>query len=279
MRLDDLPPVYAGRVGPAKDPTAWAPHVEDPRAAEWLAWNVREDAWYEAAELTKVQQTIDAAPDALTGPELLLHGVSALKQCRHLSPTERSHLPANGVNHVAAKFNRRYDFAPESAWAEGSSPGEIAETVIPGDRFRLIPKGGLAWLTFEANGKPVPKEPEDIARQLGLCWGPSGGAILRVEVPLDALRSVGATMLLPTLFDTLDDRPGSLQHADWRARPEREHCPGEPWGNARDMQADGPALPEVIVNITQAGTMEAECVGTLISDWSTRPFLSRSAPR
>ncbi|XXX75593.1 hypothetical protein WMF30_48880 [Sorangium sp. So ce134] len=283
MRLDDLPPPYADRVSAAQDPAEWVAFCADHRAAAWLAWNVREDAWYGTAELASVQSAIDTAPADLTGPALLLHvlhAIGSLRRLRRLSAAEQAYLPAYAINHVAAGWfsrSRRYDLAPGSEWAEGSAPGELADTLSAGDRFQVIPRPGFAWLTFAVRGSAIPGNCDETLRMLGLPWSPAGGLVLRVEVPLGALRAAGALFALPTLFDGLFT--GALQTPDWRARPEREHQPGEPWGNARDMQDDGPGLPEVIAEITPAGAMNAECLAVPTFDWSTRPFLSRSAPR
>lgn len=280
MRLDNLPPLYADRVRAAQDPAEWVAFCADHRAAAWLAWNVGEDAWYGAAELGSVQGAIDAAPAHLTGPALLLHAISSLQRVRRLSAAEQAYLPADAINHVAAGWfsrSRRYDLAPGSEWVEGSVPGELADTLIAGDRFQVIPRPGFAWLTFAVSGSAIPGNCDQTLRLLGLPWSPAGGLVLRVEVPLASLRAAGALFALPTLFDGL--ATGTLQTPDWRARPESEHRPDEPWGNARDMQDDGPGLPEVIAEITPAGAMNAECLAVPTFDWSTRPFLSRSAPR
>ncbi|WP_437674176.1 hypothetical protein [Sorangium sp. So ce131] len=279
MHLDDLPTAYASRVRAAQSPAEWIAFCADHRAAAWIAWNVREDAWYGAAELAAVQSALDTAPAGLAGPALLLHVISSLQRLRPLTAAEQAHLPTQGINHVAAGWfsrTRRYDLAPGSAWAEGSVPGELADTLTAGDHFQVIPRARFAWLTFGATGNSIPTSSDETLRRLGLPWKPAGGLVLRVEVPIGALRAAGALFALPTLFDGL--RPGA-QEPDWRARPESEHRPGEPWGYARDMQDDGPGLPEVIAEITPAGTMNAECMAVPSFDWSTRPFLRRSAPR
>ena len=234
MRLDELPLLYADRLKSARDPAAWSALCADARAAAWLAWNMREDAWYGPAELARVQGEIDAAPAGLMGPELLAQCARALRSFRQLSPDEQRHLPADGLNHVATRSSRRYELAPASAWAEGSVPGEIANTLAPGDRIQLLPRmpqRSFAWLTFEANGRAVPRDPDDILRQLGLPWKPEGGPVLRVAISMAALRAAGATFALPTLFDA------QLKFPDWRARPAREHRTGEPWGE-RPRHAD-----------------------------------------
>jgi hypothetical protein len=191
-------------------------------------------------------------------------------------------LPAVGVNHIAAvRFNRRYELTPESAWAEGSISGETDPAWSTGKQFRVTLRAAptFAWVTFEVEGTPVPRDPDDVLRSLGLGWKASGGTVLRVEIPLAALRSAGAFFALPTLFDDLGARPTAPLGTDWRARPAHEHRPDEPWGNARDMELDGAALPEIIADITPSGTMDAEFIGVPRRDWSTRPYLHRSAPR
>jgi hypothetical protein len=94
---------------------------------------------------------------------------------------------------------------------------------------------------FDHSSISVPKAPDEVARTLGLDWEPELGNLVRVEVPLDAIRTAGALLSIPTLFDNLN--PRYQTKPDWRARPEREHRPGEPWGRARDMKDGGPALP------------------------------------
>jgi hypothetical protein len=197
-----------------------------------------------------------------------------------MEAAELAALPTVGVNHVAGRYySRRYELAPESAWAEGSVPGEIDPVLSTGTRLRVTPRAGriFAWITFEVRGRPVPRDPDDVLRSLGLGWNASGGTVLRVEIPLAALRSAGAFFALPTFFDGLDPRPKVPQN--WRARPVHEHRPNEPWGYARDMAFDGAALPEIIADITPAGTVDAECLGVPRRDWGTPPYLHRSAPR
>ncbi len=103
--------------------------------------------------------------------------------------------------------------------------------------------------------------------------------VVRVEIPLDTLRSKGASFVLPTVFAQLGWKPGGFLSTNWRARPRHEHAPDEPWGYARDMSDDGPGLPEVIVDSREAGEMDAECLGDVRTDWSCCPYLKRSAPR
>jgi hypothetical protein len=278
-RLDALPAPFAVRVEPARDPAAWASHCRTPHEAQWIAWNVREDAWFRDVDLQRIQAVIAAGDPALDGPALLVQCAPHLQRIRAMLAPECAKLPPVGVNHVAARFNRRYDLAPESAWAEGSVPGEIDPALSTGTRLRVTPRPGprFAWVTFEVNARPVPRDPDDVLRSLGLGWSAAGGTVLRVEIPLAALRTGGAFFALPTFFDGLDPRPKTPP--DWRARPTHEHRPDEPWGHARDMQLDGAALPEVIVEITTAGTTDAECIGVPRQDWGTRPYLQRSAPR
>jgi hypothetical protein len=113
---------------------------------------------------------------------------------------------------------------------------------------------------------------DERARTLGLDWEPELGNLVRVEVPLDAIRTAGALLSIPTLFDNLN--PRYQTKPDWRARPEREHRPGEPWGRARDMKDGGPALPEILADVTPASKMDAEILGPVTINWSTRPFLT-----
>jgi hypothetical protein len=251
------------------------------KEAQWIAWNVREDAWYRDADLERIQAVIAAVDPALSGPALLFQCAPDLQRVRAMQPAECAMLPAVGINHVATRFNRRYELAPESAWAEGSIPGEINPALSAGTRLRVAPRAGpkFAWVTFEVSGKPVPRDPDDVLRGLGLRWNDAGGTVLRVEIPLADLRTANAIFALPTLFDDLGPTPRTPFVTDWRARPAHEHRPDEPWGYARDMEDDGAALPEIIVDITDSGTMDAECIGVPRRDWSTRPYLRRSAPR
>jgi hypothetical protein len=280
-RLDALPAPFAVRVELAKDPAAWASHCKTPHEAQWIAWNVREDAWYRDVDLLRIQAVIDAIDPALDGPALLLRCAPDLQRVRAMEAAECAMLPAVGVNHVAAGYSRRYELAPESAWAEGSVPGEINPVLPAGKRLRVAPRAGpsFAWVTFEVKGRPVSRDPDEALRSLGLWWNDRGGTVLRVEIPLAALRSAGAFFALPTFFDGLGSKPTAPLGTDWRARPAHEHRPDEPWGNARDMEVDGAALPEIIADITPSGTMDAECIGIPRRDWSKRPYLHRSAPR
>ncbi|UQA62139.1 hypothetical protein [Polyangium aurulentum] len=152
--------------------------------------------------------------------------------------------------------------------------------MTPGAQVRVAPRVGaaFAWITFEANGRTVPRDPDDVLRLLGLAWSMPSEPVLRIEVPLAAVRATGAFFAIPTLLDVLDDSPPALS-PDWRARPEHEHRSNEPWGHARDMLHDGAGLPEIIVDIRPAGIMDAECIGVPRIDWSARPYLHRSAPR
>ena len=280
-RLDALPAPFDVRVAPARDPAAWASRCGTPHEAQWIAWNVREDAWYREVDLRRIQAVIDTVDPVLYGPELLVRCAENLQRVRAMDAAERAALPETGVNHVAARYSRRYELAPESAWAEGSVPGEIDPVLSTGTRLRVTPRTGpsFAWVTFEVKGRPVPRDPDDVLRSLGLGWNAAGGTVLRVEVPIAALRTAGAFFALPTLFDGLGPKPKPPLGTDWRARPAHEHHPDEPWGYARNMELDGAALPEIIADITPSGTMDAECIGIPRTDWGTRPYLRRSAPR
>lgn len=281
MRLEDLPDPYASRVASATDPVPWAVRCITPHAAQWIAWNVREDTWYGTAELDLIRIEIDAADPSLTGPALLTRCAAKLQRLVLLPESARRRLPLGGFNHVAAtRFSRRYELAPESAWAEGSIPGEIDYTLPPGTEVRVVARAGpsFAWLAFEAGGKQIPRDADDTMRHLGLPWNSSGGTVVRVRVPIAFLYDAGIAFALPTLFDVLHDGPYALE-PDWRARPQHEQRIDEPWGHTRDMQDDGPGLPEVIADIKPAGTMDAECIGVPLLDWSQRPFLRGSAPR
>jgi len=88
----------------------------------------------------------------------------------------------------------------------------------------------------------------------------------------------GAPFALPTIFDSLDSRSKACQQADWRARAEHEKQPDERWGYARDLSLGLPALPEILAEISDAGEMQADCIGIPVQDWSQRPFLTRSMP-
>jgi hypothetical protein len=283
MHLHELARPFADRVGSAEHDTAWLSYCISAGAAPWLAWNVREDAWYGPAELALLQAEIDKAPAGVNGPALLIHIAGKLARIRRLSPQECAKLPSSGSTHVqASRFSLRYELAPESDWAAGSSPGEIDPALLPGIHIRVFPRAGLGfrWVTFDGNGRHVSRSPDDVLRNLGLPWSRADGLVLRIEVPLDALRTSGALFAVPTIFDSLPYSPKHPVGPDWRARPASEHHADEPWGHTRDMQTDGPALPEVIVDIKDAGTMDAMCLGPPTQDWSTRPYLSGgSGPR
>lgn len=284
MHLDDLPEPHASRVCVSRDPAPWAARCGDPHKAQWLAWNVCQDAWYDAEALFVVRVVIDAvdrATPGLDGPDLLEECAKSLQHLRKLSEDERHLLPLSATNHVAAtRFKGKYELAAESAWAEGSAPGELEPTLLAGDQLRVIPRLAVCfyWLTFNARASTVGTDPDDVVRTLGLPWTPGHGNVVRVHVPLDVLCKAGARIAIPTIFDGIDFRRPP-QFFEWRARPEHEHRPGEPWGHARDMRNDGPGLPEVIADITAATRMDAEILGTVTLDWSIRPFFTRSAPR
>lgn len=160
----------------------------------------------------------------------------------------------------------------------GSARGELEPTLLPGTRFRVLPRSPqVRWMTFDHSAMSVPKAPDEVARTLGLDWKPAFGNLVRVEVPLDVIRKAGARLAIPTLFDVLNPRYQATP--DWRARPEAEHHPEEPWGRARDMKDGGPALPEIIADITPVSEMDAEVLGPVTFDWSTRPFLAGGAPK
>lgn len=282
-RLQDLPEPHRSRVSPAQDAAPWATRCISAHAASWVAWNVCEDAWYGAAELDRVVEAIDRATAGLSGPNLLMACAGDLQALRVMSPNERDLLPAHGVNHlVTQRFRGKYDLAPESDAMRGSAPGELDPTLLPGTRLRLIPRATacLRWVTFDVPTVRVPREPDDLARTLALDWDPALGNVVRVEVPIDTLRRTNAPFAIPTLFDVIHDDPRYPLKPDWRARPEPEHHPDQPWGHARDMRHGGPALPEILVDITAATKMDAEILGPVTShEWATRPFLTGSAPR
>lgn len=283
-RLDTLPAPYALRVRLALDAASWESRCISAHAAPWIAWNVREDIWFGPAELDRVRavlDALDATEPGLEGPELLTRCARELERVRAMSPAELGQLPAVFVNHItASRLGRRFDLAPTSTWARGTASGEASQALPPGTRVQVNPRVGFrvihSWLTFEVGGVPVPKAPDHAMCSLGLPWSPGFGTVIRVEIPFPALRAAGASFAIPTVFDGILDIPVV---PDWRARPEREHVPAEPWGHARDLKDDGPGLPEVIADITQAGTMDAEYLGALTIDWSGRPFLAGAAPR
>jgi hypothetical protein len=279
MHLHELTGPHGARISHAADPAAWTASFCDVAHAVWIAWNVREDAWYGPEELEEIRAAIDAAPPDVHGPDLLIRIAGKLRALRVLTAKERPHLPPGAINHVAASdFRNRYELTPDSAFAEGTLEAEIGSAWSPGDRFRLMPKKPrFAWLTFDAGGRPVPRDPDQILRNLGLDWKAAGCVVLRVEVPLGKLLAAGVGATIPTIFNNLCYGPPI--RPDWRARPSHEHRDGEPWGMARDMLVDGPALPEVIMEITEAGVMDAECMGAPVTDWSVRPYLTKGGPR
>ena len=260
------------------EPAAWVARCGDAKQAEWVAWNVCQDGWYNAETLIAIEAVIRAVDDAtpdLHGPDLLAECALVLQRIRAMDGDERDLLPPMGVTHVMTLwFGKKYELAPESAYAEGSAPGELDPTLVAGQRIRVIPRGPayFGWVTFDTGACCVGKVPDDVARALGLTWKPGLGSVVRVEVPIGTIRRAGALLAIPTFFDN----PAS---SDWRARPEREHRPGEPWGHARDMRDDGPGLPEIIADITAASRMDAEILGPMTVDWSTRPYLAGGAPR
>ena len=273
----------------AKDPLPWTSLcIEPPHVAQWVAWNVCQDAWYGAAELTGIRNAIDhidAIDPGLTGAALLARCARTLRPYfRAMTSDECDRLPVSGVHHItASRMGRRFELALQSAWAEGSIPGEADPGLPPGTRVEVVPRVGnspmFVWLTFEVPGTTVPRDPDSLLRLAGLPWMPAWGGVVRVEVTFAVLRTAGAYFALPTIFDAIGLNPNSKIEPDWRARPASEHRLGEPWGHTRDLQSGGAALPEVIADIAPAGTMAAEYIGTPSVDWSTRPFLAGGTPR
>jgi hypothetical protein len=89
--LHDLPAPYADRLAPARDDGAWEGHCAHRDAERWVAWNVREDAWYRPAELDRVRQTIDATDAAnprLDAAALLRACAAELRLVRGMEPNQ-----------------------------------------------------------------------------------------------------------------------------------------------------------------------------------------------
>jgi hypothetical protein len=276
MRLADLPAPYDARVAPAFGATAWTPHCGgDAHKAQWLAWNVREDAWHDAGTLDAVARAIDAVPGA-DGPNLLLFIAPNLLAVRPITPAERACLPATAATHRRRELGSRYAVLRSSRWDERALH-EVQPGLLPGTLLRIsILRRVRAWLTFDTPGRPVPRDPDAVLRGLGLPWSPGQCPVVRLEIPLGSLP--GAGFAIPTLFNALDAGSGDPQLHDWRARPHHEHLPKEPWGHARDLDHGGAGLPEILADITAAGTVNAVCLGVPGQDWGLRPYLSTSGP-
>jgi hypothetical protein len=284
-RIEDLPSALAARVQPASDPASWVTHCACAHDAQWVAWNVREDIWFRAQDLARIAVIIDRDdPTAQhTGAELLLLCAPSLQRLRDMSPAEQALLPTRSVTHVMERWLwNGYDLAPDAAWDEGGLSGETSPPPLTmGRTFRVTLKPNASrakWVTFATKGCALPSCADDIAQQLGLAWDATAGMMVRIEVPLAALRASGARFFLPSVFDSIGS-PRRPLWPDWRARPQREQRADEPWGSARDMMVDGPALPEVIVEITPGVEMDAKCIDTLRTRWSDRPYLRGTAPR
>lgn len=289
MRLADLPEKSAQRVANAGDGEAWLSFCADARAAPWLAWNVRQDAWYRLDDLDVLSAHCATAPAELHGPELLVHIAGAFRgakeRARWMTPDEQVHLPSAGFTHVASsRYIGRYELAAESTWDEGSLPGETQGVQFPvGRTLKLRPRPGKAifiWVTFDHGEKVVPKDPDDVLCGLGLPWLCQREAVLRLTIPLAVLRDSCVRFALPTIFDVLNDTNRRSQNPDWRARPQAEHQEREPWGYTRHLRTGGPCLPEVLVEIScdVIDTLEAESLGSPKSDWSARHFLQEICP-
>jgi hypothetical protein len=292
FRLADLSSTHAPRVLPAHDPKSWtalpcpcAPPCACAHKAQWLAWNAREDAWYRPADLKRIEDTIDLQDPAVDGAELLLRCAPSLQRLREMSSAELAHIPPHGANHAMENWLwNGYMLAPSSAWSDTGLAGETnpPPVLTKGMKIKIKRKPSanpMKWVTFPTKSQSLPRAPDAIAKQLGLSWDKCHGGFVRVEVPLGQLLAAGARFVLPTFFDGLGHKPTRPLATEWRARPASEHRADEPWGNARDMIQDGPGLSEVLVDITQAGEMNAECLDYLQADWSTRPYLQRTAPR
>lgn len=284
VRLSELPQPSADRLSSATDPAAWVPLCEDPRAALWMAWNIEHDAWYRAEDLEQIGRRCAGAPDALHGPKLLVHLACEIAGARELvramTPEEQALLPGEGLNHVAAsRYSYRYDLVPESAWDEGSLPSEMQPVCFGhGQRIRLQPRRPeFIWVTFDCSGRTVPRDDADaVLCRLGLAWSPDD-EVLRITVPLLALRGASRRFALPTIFDSINTRTPERQCPDWRARPSAEHREHEPWGHTRHLRDDGPSFPEIIVDLSVL-VLDAESLGKPTLDWSKRAFLERSCP-
>ncbi len=276
--LANLDPAYAARVASATDTAAWVSHCSL-HEAQWIAWNVREDAWFRDHDLKQVQDAMDAVDPSgtLLAADLLRECAERLQSFRDMSLDEQARLPAEAVTHVTeGKLWEQYRAPGKTGFRRGALSREPNPPPLKrGEKRSLVPKSGWdRWVTFTANGRSIPKNPDEVASLLGLDWKPTFGSVVRIMIPLDRLRSVRAKFCLPTIFNGLS-APGKVLKTDWRARPKREHRPDEPWGYARDMKNDGPGLPEVLVSI-MSYEYEAECIGELAVDWSSRPYLSRT---
>jgi hypothetical protein len=124
--------------------------------------------------------------------------------------------------------------------------------------------------------------PDDVAEGLGIPWRAAWGNVLRVEIPMDVVKSRNSRMSIPTLFDGLSIEKAaggkSVLRPEWRARPDAEKKGNEPWGMTRHLTTGGPSLPELIVDISQCDKFTATVLGSLRSDWHVARFLT-SAPK
>lgn len=266
VKLSDLPAAIQSRLGSIHLARAWRAQAT-PDHEPWLAWNVGEDSWFAAAHLRRVGKAVEARKRQ-KGAILLLDIAQELRRLRKLSRRELASIPSVRFTHFQG-FGRKFDPAPGSEWAEGSLPGEVGGGPLrPGQMLRVVPRrlprGPFAWVSFNA----ALRTPDSVCQRLGLDWSSARGAIYRVDVS-----STLHEACIPTIFDSCESPAKGL----WRARPQREKKKGEPWGTTRDLVTGKGGLPEIIVNLSNAGTMQAECVGVPRTDWTNPPFL-KGAP-
>ncbi len=276
-RLAHLGPPSCARVQPATAATTWAGFCH-PRGGEpWLAWNVTHDERYSVASLTQVHNEIVAASSAPCAATLLFAVSDRLKHLAPIAATDFHHLPGVWVTHQPAKAAGKFTRIPARPWDSGDLDSETASALLPGETIHVKARhpGRDMWWTFN-HARALPGDPDTTTRLLGLTHDPKRGPLIRIEMNRPASPGVGGPFI-PTLFDALPSVGPSWP--DWRARPLAGVSQPFPWGYARDMETDGPGLPEILFAPDASVRMVAQSLGPVTRDWSQRPYLSRGGPR
>jgi len=185
----------------------------------------------------------------LSGPALLLHVLDAstaiheLRRLRRLTAEERALLPPAAVNHIpVSRLGRRYERAEALDWGNGDQPGETRRAIARGDCLTLKLRDGavpFVWVAFEANGKPVPRDSDEVVQQLGLCWGDPSDRVVRIDVPLGAVRAAGALLADAPQSPTLESWPHAV-----RAAPSGPELLAFLRRRLTPQSADGPPLDD-----------------------------------
>jgi hypothetical protein len=261
--LKDLDKALFARVAACADSGAWSAW------GAWVSWNFSNDSSYESAHLRSVEQAISLEPSSVEGADLVHSIARQLARLRRLNGAELKKIPKRGST-FSRREMRRYDFASGSEWAQVGVKGEVGATLPPGTEFEVVPRRlapgipNAVWVTF---GPAVTSThtADQVCATLGLPWAQTSGPIVHLELTLP---DQAINMAMPTIFDSVPVRT-----PEWRARPESERKPGEPWGMTRHLETGRPGAPEIIVELDGSRSIRARCVGNLKSDWQTPPYL------